>query len=51
MEILTSLIPIIIFLFVLHALSMSTQGESLFDATIGWFKEIFYFFKNKEWKD
>ena len=50
MENIAGLICIIIFIFVLHALSMSTQHESLFDATIGWFKEIFYFFKNKRWK-
>lgn len=51
MEIIAGLIGIVIFLFVLHALSMATQHESLFDATIGWFKEIYYFFKNKQWKD
>lgn len=51
MDIIIGIISVLIFLFVLHALSMSTEGVSLWESIINFIKEIYYFFKNKEWKD
>jgi hypothetical protein len=46
MEIIIGVFCISIFLFFLHSLSMATTGESLLEGVIGWFKEIYLFFKN-----
>jgi len=51
MKIAIGIICIIIFLFLLNSLSMSIEGKSLLEEIIDFGKEIYYFFKNKQWKD
>ena len=51
MKTLASIFAIILFFSFLNALCISTEGKSLFELFKDFGREIYYFFKNKEWKD
>jgi hypothetical protein len=51
MEIIAGIFGIILFLFILHALSLSIEGKNLIEEVIDFGKEIYYFFKNKQWRE